>query len=439
MTLFSSFDEIIAQINQKIKIQREKISGAIDIPDWEEAQNVMKQAHESTAALKALKQKVSQLKNDFESSGLFDDDQQEEPVKLTENADAVSQPKKQQTAIPETTEKNGAEKEENNPISASEEKPVSMPITEAVQASEAEISAENVSYQETQQLEIPNVATKIPDDAWLDLSEDFQNTKIKAVRIDNIIFYVKDMTDALMNVCEWLWKKDPVCFSRMLDTKIAHGKRRKYLSIHPFDISFFNDFNPSTPDKYYKKLSNAEVYVWVNTNSNAKANMIANMLTYYGLPKETVKLAIRGDYQSKERDYSGRTINPDIGTSLLWQDDPTDTHVYSTPTVHKKEQQPEPTQNDIQEKPQTGSQVSKVVESNAVVQFCEKMILKRPHKMMIAFTSSVIGKLFENRKNRALSRFQSPHRLSNGVWVETEGITEQQLRQIEKYCDWKVL
>ena len=190
---------------------------------------------------------------------------------------------------------------------------------------------------------------------------------------------------------------------------------------------------------YYKKLSNAEVYVWVNTNSNAKANMIANMLTYYGLPKETVKLAIRGDYQSKERDYSGRTINPDIGTSLLWQDDPTDTHVYSTPTVHKKEQQPEPTQNDIQEKPQTESQVSKVVESNAVVQFCEKMILKRPHKMMIAFTSSVIGKLFENRKNRALSRFQSPHRLSNGVWVETEGITEQQLRQIEKYCDWKVL
>ena len=185
--------------------------------------------------------------------------------------------------------------------------------------------------------------------------------------------------------------------------------------------------------------SDVEVYVWGNTNSNAKANMIANMLTYYGLPKETVKLAIRGDYQSKERDYSGRTINPDIGTSLLWQDDPTDTHVYSTPTVHKKEQQPEPTQNDIQEKPQTESQVSKVVESNAVVQFCEKMILKRPHKMMIAFTSSVIGKLFENRKNRALSRFQSPHRLSNGVWVETEGITEQQLRQIEKYCDWKVL
>ena len=58
MTVLSYFDEIIAQINQKIKAQREKIGGAIDIPDWEEAQNVMKQAHESTAALKALKQKV---------------------------------------------------------------------------------------------------------------------------------------------------------------------------------------------------------------------------------------------------------------------------------------------------------------------------------------------------------------------------------------------
>ena len=439
MTVFSSFDEIIAQINQKIKIQREKISGAIDIPDWEEAQNVMKQAHESTAALKALKQKVSQLKNDFESSGLFDDDQQEEPVKLTENADAVSQPKKQQTAIPETTEKNGAEKEENKPISASEEKPVSMPITEAVQASEAEISAENVSYQETQQLEIPNVATKIPDDAWLDLSEDFQNTKIKAVRIDNIIFYVKDMTDALMNVCEWLWKKDPVCFSRMLGTKIAHGKKRLYLSNRPYDISKYIDKYGTSANNMFKKLSNAEIYVWTNLNSNAKANLMANMLVYFRLSKDTVKLAVQDDFLSKERDYSGRTINPDIGTSLLWQDEPSDTHVYSTPTVHKKEQQPEPTQNDIQEKPQTESQVSKVVESNAVVQFCEKMILKRPHKMMIAFTSSVIGKLFENRKNRALSRFQSPHRLSNGVWVETEVITEQQLRQIEKYCDWKVL
>ena len=439
MTVLSYFDEIIAQINQKIKAQREKIGGAIDIPDWEEAQNVMKQAHESTAALKTLKQKVSRLKNDFESSGLFDDDQQEEPVKLTENADAVSQPKKQQTAIPETTEKNGAEKEENKPISASEEKPVSMPITEAVQASEAEISAENVSYQETQQLEIPNVATKIPDDAWLDLSEDFQNTKIKAVRIDNIIFYVKDMTDALMNVCEWLWKKDPVCFSRMLGTKIAHGKKRLYLSNRPYDISKYIDKYGTSANNMFKKLSNAEIYVWTNLNSNAKANLMANMLVYFRLSKDTVKLAVQDDFLSKERDYSGRTINPDIGTSLLWQDDPTDTHVYSTPTVHKKEQQPEPTQNDIQEKPQTESQVSKVVESNAVVQFCEKMILKRPHKMMIAFTSSVIGKLFENRKNRALSRFQSPHRLSNGVWVETEGITEQQLRQIEKYCDWKVL
>ena len=439
MTLFSSFDELIAQINQKIKIQREKISGAIDIPDWEEAQNVMKQAHESTAALKTLKQKVSRLKNDFESSGLFDDDQQEEPVKLTETADAVSQPKKQQTAIPETTEKNGAEKEENKPISASEEKPVSMPITEAVQASEAEISAENVSYQDTQQLEIPNVATKIPDDAWLDLSEDFQNTKIKAVRIDNIIFYVKDMTDALITVCEWLWKKDPVCFSRMLGTKIAHGKKRLYLSNRPYDISKYIDKYGTSANNMFKKLSNAEIYVWTNLNSNAKANLMANMLVYFRLSKDTVKLAVQDDFLSKERDYSGRTINPDIGTSLLWQDDPTDTHVYSTPTVHKKEQQPEPTQNDIQEKPQTESQVSKVVESNAVVQFCEKMILKRPHKMMIAFTSSVIGKLFENRKNRALSRFQSPHRLSNGVWVETEGITEQQLRQIEKYCDWKVL
>jgi hypothetical protein len=73
--VFSSFDEIISQINQKIKIQRDKINGAIDIPDWEEAQNVIKQAYENTAALKILKSKVSRLKDDFESFPLsFNDD-----------------------------------------------------------------------------------------------------------------------------------------------------------------------------------------------------------------------------------------------------------------------------------------------------------------------------------------------------------------------------
>ena len=441
MTVFSYFDEIIAQINQKIKVQREKTSSAIDIPDWEEAQNVIKQAYENTAALKILKSKVSRLKNDFESSGLFDHDQSEESNNPTEPAHSVSQPPEEETAPPDAKEEALA-KENENPIPVLVEKTVSSAAM--ILPEETSQPDKNVSTQEPQQIKIPDIDNNIPDEAWLNLSEDYQNTKIKAVRIDNKVYYVKNMTDALINVCEWLWKRDSVCFTRMLDTKIAHGKRLKYFSLQPFDISHFSEYNPSSPDKYYKKLSNAEVYVWVNTNSNAKANLMANMLTYYGLPTDTVKLAVRENYLSKERDYSGRTVNQDIGTSLLWQDDPTDTHIYSTPTIHEKKQTPASEQDVMQEEPQqetpqAEANISKVVESNTVVQFCEKMILKRPHKMMIAFTSSVVGGLFENRKNRALSRFQSPHRLSNGVWVETKDVTEQQLKQIEKYCGWKVL
>lgn len=435
MTVFSSFDEIISQINQKIKIQRDKINGAIDIPDWEEAQNVIKQAYENTATLKALKSRVSLLKNDFDSSKLFSDNQSKESNDLIEPANNDPQPHEEEITLPDKTEIAELPKETENPIAILKEEIDSLPETEKMSSADEQYPDEIAVPNEA----VSPIVDETSDEVWHSLSEDFQNTKINAVRINGKVYYVKDMTDALINVCEWLWKKDSECFTRMLDTKIAHGKKRKYFSIHPFDISFFHDFNHSTPDRYYKKLSNAEIYVWVNTNSNAKANLIANMLIFYGLPNDIVMLAVRNDYKSKERDYNGRTVNPDIGTPLHWQDDSTDTHVYSSPTIHQKKQMPTPAQDVLQEEPQAEVYPSKVIESRAVIQFCEKMILKRPHKMMIAFTSSEISSIFESRKNRALSRFQSPHRLSNGIWVETEGITEQKLKQIEKYCDWKVL
>lgn len=252
LTVFSYFDEIIAQINQKIKVQREKTSSAIDIPDWEEAQNVIKQAYENTAALKILKSKVSRLKNDFESSGLFDHDQSEESNNPTEPAHSVSQPPEEETAPPDAKEEALA-KENENPIPVLEEKTVSSAAT--ILPEETSQPDQNVSTQEPQQIKIPDIDNNIPDDAWLDLSNDFSNTKIKAVRIDNIIFYVKDMTDALMNVCEWLWKKDPVCFSRMLGTKIAHGKKRLYLSNRPYDISKYIDKYGASANNMFKKLS----------------------------------------------------------------------------------------------------------------------------------------------------------------------------------------
>lgn len=71
MEISACFSEILTQVDLLIKKQKEQINNAIDIPNWGEAQNVIKQAYENTSALKTLKEKAVQLQQEFENTGLF--------------------------------------------------------------------------------------------------------------------------------------------------------------------------------------------------------------------------------------------------------------------------------------------------------------------------------------------------------------------------------
>ena len=427
MEISACFSEILTQVDLLIKKQKEQINNAIDIPNWGEAQNVIKQAYENTSALKTLKEKAVQLQQEFENTGLFTEEAgagtEEQPGSVEKSIPV----KKNNTAlITDISEKKEENKNESDISSASELVSATREATESAE--------ESFSGTESQQLAIPNAYIGIPDEAWLSLSEDYQNTKIKAVRIDKKVYYVKDMTDALVNVCESLYKKDSNRFVRMLNARFAHGTKQKYLSDQPFDISYFSEVNPSYTGRFYKKMSNAEIYIWVNTTSNAKANLMSNMLTYFGLPKDTVKLAVREDYNTDGRDYNGRNVIPTSEPAPLWQDDPSDSNVYSKPIVHEAKATVTNTQSEKIDTATSKKILSEVVECDAVIKLCEDMILKYPYKMAVAFGATELCQMFIRRKNYAVRAFKSPHRLSNGIWVETEGITSKQLEQIKKYC-----
>ena len=375
MEISACFSEILTQVDLLIKKQKEQINNAIDIPNWGEAQNVIKQAYENTSALKTLKEKAVQLQQEFENTGLFTEEAgagtEEQPGSVEKSIPV----KKNNTAlITDISEKKEENKNESDISSASELVSATREATESAE--------ESFSGTESQQLAIPNAYIGIPDEAWLSLSEDYQNTKIKAVRIDKKVYYVKDMTDA----------------------------------------------------RFYKKMSNAEIYIWVNTTSNAKANLMSNMLTYFGLPKDTVKLAVREDYNTDGRDYNGRNVIPTSEPAPLWQDDPSDSNVYSKPIVHEAKATVTNTQSEKIDTATSKKILSEVVECDAVIKLCEDMILKYPYKMAVAFGATELCQMFIRRKNYAVRAFKSPHRLSNGIWVETEGITSKQLEQIKKYC-----
>lgn len=436
MEISACFSEILTQAELLIKKQKEQINNAIDIPDWEEAQAVMKRSYENISKLKILKAKAGQLKTDFEESFLFSDKESNKDDSEQIKVDAVldKAEKIEETAVTEAQEPQPFQSETNNNTDTEEDK--GQPIDDYTKLdavkSLKEPSRINGSVSNTGVLD--KSARSDGSEIWLSLKEDFQNTKIKAVLIDGKKSFVKDITEALVITCEWLVKKDRVIFGRMLNASFVHGKRQRYISTRPFEISNVSD-SGSSPRAFFKKLNNENIYVWTNTNSNAKASLIANMLKFYELPENTVMLAVREDYRPEEREYNSRKRQSNEAPLPDWSDDLPDASEYSTPVVHEsKKIETELSESSVKS---DNNNADTLVDSKFVVDLCEELILKRPYKMSLAFTSSKLGGYFSTRKNYAINHFLSPYCLSNGLWVETVGVSKQQLKYLKEFCGIK--
>ena len=115
---------------------------------------------------------------------------------------------------------------------------------------------------------------------WRSLNNDFEGTKVDQLMFNQQIYSVKNLTEAFVKICEFLFQIDNEKFKEMANSKIALGSSIRYLS-------FVGNQNN------YTLIPNTNIYLWTNLNSNKKIDLTKKMLDYFELPYDTVQLSIR--------------------------------------------------------------------------------------------------------------------------------------------------
>ena len=103
------------------------------------------------------------------------------------------------------------------------------------------------------------------------LSESFTYKKICAFSFENNKYNVNDWKSALIKLCEILVQKDKTKFLSIMQSDLFSGKKRKYF-----------DFN--CKEKYYRKISNTNIYVYTCHSANTICTIMQNLLREYNIP-----------------------------------------------------------------------------------------------------------------------------------------------------------
>lgn len=134
---------------------------------------------------------------------------------------------------------------------------------------------------------------------WQTLNDNFESTKVNRLMFNNQEYEVKDLGKALLKICELLYDLDDEKFKTMVDSDVAYGSTIRYLS-------FIGG------DNRYIKMCNAHIFLWTNTSSNLKIELIKKMLNYYDISHNTVKLSIRNNYSPKPRNTNTANKSSEI-------------------------------------------------------------------------------------------------------------------------------
>ncbi len=139
-------------------------------------------------------------------------------------------------------------------------------------------------------------------DNWKSLDYNFQSEKVICIRFNGQEYNTKDLTDALVKLCEILYTVDNYKFKELINQDFSHGRTRDYFSVN------------LSEDKYIPILDSG-LAVFVNTNNISKIALIKNILTYYGYSHDDIRLLIKSDYSPKPREYKGikKTADQKIG------------------------------------------------------------------------------------------------------------------------------
>ena len=396
----TAFHALFEILDSEIANQKKKAHSAIDMQNWDEAQIVLNEANQTVSLINSWKSTLSSLINEIEESNIIKDD-------CYGNA--------KENIVTESTN--------NNTLNTDVEK---------LSQGNSSLTDENIYNEITSTKYDANffqpTLLNTSMDEWYMLDCDFQNSKVKAILYDNKKYNVKDMTGALLLSCDLLYSYNNEIFNKMLKASFVHGSSQKYISDEPFDN------NPHHETKYYKKMTKANIYVWVNLNSNQKANLISNMLQFFDMSTDTIKVACREDYAPMKREYHTKiSVTKEI---LMpdWSDDLIDDNVYSKPSVSNYN-----TGNVVYTNiSNVESEILTELDEKDIISLCEEMILCNPYRMAIINIDSNICNIFSYDEYNAKRTMSNPKMLSNGLWVETTNISKSNIADIKSFCRCKI-
>lgn len=87
----------------------------------------------------------------------------------------------------------------------------------------------------------------------------------------------------MVKVCELLYAKDPTLFEKVIFSDKFIGNKIKY-------------FSKTNEGKYYKKLKNANIYVWTCHSANTICSLIRRLLLEYNISSNSLYIYLRADY-----------------------------------------------------------------------------------------------------------------------------------------------
>lgn len=115
------------------------------------------------------------------------------------------------------------------------------------------------------------------------LTESFTHKKICGFFLNNVRYNVADWKTTLVKICELLYDKDPDLFQNVIVSNRFTGSKIEY-------------FSTSNKGKYYRKLKNANIYVWTCHSANAICSLIRRLLLEYNIPSNSLYIYLRADY-----------------------------------------------------------------------------------------------------------------------------------------------
>ena len=125
---------------------------------------------------------------------------------------------------------------------------------------------------------------KVDDEIPHTLMENFTHKKICGFMLKGVRYNVSTWQEALITLSELLAEQDISIFESFTTSPAFMGRKNRYFSKSGYG------------NKYYHKLRNADIYVWLNLSTSMICEIIKKVLRGYSISINSLYIYLRADY-----------------------------------------------------------------------------------------------------------------------------------------------